>query len=559
MSAMGCDDLEALFGSNTEENVPALQNVTEAVMLEDFSDEEIDIHELEKRIWRDNMRIKHLRERGKGKAGDERTKKSQEALETARKRKMSRAHSGILKYMLKMMEVCNAQGFVYGIISENGTPVTGASDSLREWWKEKVRFDRNGPAAIAKYNNENSISNPNETLRLVGPTTNSLQQLQDPTLGSLLSALMQHCDPPQRRYPLEKGVPPPWWPTGEENWWAELKLPKNEGPPPYKKPHDLKKLWKVGVLTSVIKHIAPDFNKIRKLVRQSKFLQDKLTAKEFATWLAVINQEENVARELYPHHVLASFDNNYDRFIEIEDIGEYDVQLEGESSDAQGKNHSHSNFPNLTPDNFNTFSANYLSHVAAGSYTDLPSKTNSTSELDRFVIRGNYTCGNPQCPYSDSRVCFYDRASRDCHQFVCHYRKGSSSSTPLNHQLMPLGFNNPPFAQPGSVTMTENRILENREGLLDSMVVSFSENTGQAQMTELDHSLLHPSNSNNNNQMLFQSSNPLSSSGDGDLIANNPNSQFVDSLPVDEALDPMYGSQFDPSPNVIQDPSIWLP
>ncbi|KAM0049852.1 putative transcription factor EIL family [Helianthus debilis subsp. tardiflorus] len=111
---------------------------------------------------------------------------------------------------------------------------------------------------------------------------------------------MQHCDPPQRRFPLEKGVLPPWWPTGNEEWWPQLGLQKDqEGPPPFKKPHDLKKAWKVGVLTAVIKHMFPDMAKIRKLVRQSKCLQDKMTAKESATWLAVINQEKVLARELY--------------------------------------------------------------------------------------------------------------------------------------------------------------------------------------------------------------------------------------------------------------------
>ena len=48
---------------------------------------------------------------------------------------------------------------------------------------------------------------------------------------------------------------------------------KGSAAPPYKKPHDLKKAWKVGVLTSVIKHMSPDIGKIRKLVRQSKCLQ----------------------------------------------------------------------------------------------------------------------------------------------------------------------------------------------------------------------------------------------------------------------------------------------
>ncbi|KAJ0736951.1 putative transcription factor EIL family [Helianthus annuus] len=101
--------------------------------------------------------------------------------------------------MLKMMEVCKAQGFVYEIIPEKGKPVGGASDNLWEWWKEKVRFDRNGPAAVAKFQAANSVAVS------IGPTPHTLQELQDTTLGSLLSVLMQHCDPPQRQFPLEKG------------------------------------------------------------------------------------------------------------------------------------------------------------------------------------------------------------------------------------------------------------------------------------------------------------------------------------------------------------------
>jgi hypothetical protein len=115
---------------------------------------------------------------------------------------------------------------------------------------------------------------------------------------------MQHCEPPQRRFPLERGVPPPWWPSGEEEWWPQLgQADKDQqgnnqnphGPPPYKKPHDLKKIWKVGVLTAVIKHMSPDISKIRRLIRQSKCLQDKMTAKESATWLAVLSREEAIA------------------------------------------------------------------------------------------------------------------------------------------------------------------------------------------------------------------------------------------------------------------------
>ncbi|KAF8050253.1 hypothetical protein N665_2016s0008 [Sinapis alba] len=116
---------------------------------------------------------------------------------------------------------------------------------------------------------------------------NPLRELQDPTLGWLLSALMPHCDPPQRRFPFEKGVRPPWWPTGEEYWWSQGQGP---APPSYKKPHDLKKSWKIGVLISVIKHLSP--GKLREIVTQSKSLWNKMTTKERDVWLNVIDQEE---------------------------------------------------------------------------------------------------------------------------------------------------------------------------------------------------------------------------------------------------------------------------
>ncbi|XP_024540650.1 uncharacterized protein LOC112349801 [Selaginella moellendorffii] len=298
---------------------------------EDFSDDDMDVDELEKRIWNDRLRLKRIKDKQKARVnnafssnhsnhsshGQQQQQhhdgpaaqhqnlgnlpKHKQSQEQARRKKMSRAQDGILKYMLKMMEVCKAQGFVYGIIPEKGKPVSGASDNIRAWWKEKVRFDRNGPAAIAKYEAEHGICSRSGggagQLSAAAPTPHTLQELQDTTLGSLLSALMQHCDPPQRRYPLEKGVAPPWWPSGDEEWWPELGLPKGQGPPPYKKPHDLKKVWKVGVLTAVIRHMSPDIGKIRKLVRQSKCLQDKMTAKESATWISVLNQEEALARQ----------------------------------------------------------------------------------------------------------------------------------------------------------------------------------------------------------------------------------------------------------------------
>ncbi|KAK6802446.1 hypothetical protein RDI58_000226 [Solanum bulbocastanum] len=257
----------------------------------DVSDEEIEPNELERRMWKDRVKLKRLKEKQKLAARLAAEKQdNKQVTDQATRKKMSRAQDGILKYMLKLMEVCNARGFVYGIIPDKGKPVSGSSDNIRAWWKEKVKFDKNGLAAIAKYEAEclargDGVGSQNRNPQSV------LEDLQDATLGSLLSSLMQHCDPPQRKYPLEKGISPPWWPTGDEGWWAKMGLPKGQKPP-YRKPHDLKKMWKVGVLTAVIKHMSPDIAKIRRLIRKSKSLQDKMTAKESSIWLAVLSREE---------------------------------------------------------------------------------------------------------------------------------------------------------------------------------------------------------------------------------------------------------------------------
>ncbi|CAN8247034.1 unnamed protein product [Cochlearia groenlandica] len=408
---------------------PLPQAEQDPVLEEDYTDDEIDVDELEKRLWRDKMRLKRLKDQqqqqqqqSKCKEGIDVSKQRQQTQEQARRKKMSRAQDGILKYMLKMMEVCKAQGFVYGIIPEKGKPVTGASDNLREWWKDKVRFDRNGPAAIAKYQSDNNVvvgggsssSGSGLGTGCVGPTVHTLQELQDTTLGSLLSALMQHCDPPQRRFPLEKGVSPPWWPNGEEEWWPELGLAKEQGPPPYKKPHDLKKAWKVGVLTAVIKHMSPDIAKIRKLVRQSKCLQDKMTAKESATWLSIINQEEVLARELYPESCpLLSSPSLGSGSLLINDYREYNV----EGFDVEERK----------PDIMMMMNPPVHCHVkeeaTMGRSLGIARKRKPNNDLNTMVMESTcFTCENGHCPHNKLNLGFQDRISRDNHQLVCLYK-----------------------------------------------------------------------------------------------------------------------------------------
>ncbi|KAF3452579.1 hypothetical protein FNV43_RR03012 [Rhamnella rubrinervis] len=334
----------------------------------DVSDEEIEAEDLERRMWKDRIKLKRIKERQKLIAQQAAEKqKPKQSNDQARRKKMSRAQDGILKYMLKLMEVCKARGFVYGIIPEKGKPVSGASDNIRAWWKEKVKFDKNGPAAIAKYEAECLAMSEADNSRN-GNSQSALQDLQDATLGSLLSSLMQHCDPPQRKFPLEKGVPPPWWPTANEDWWVKLGLPNGQSPP-YKKPHDLKKMWKVGVLTAVIKHMSPDIAKIRRHVRQSKCLQDKMTAKESAIWLGVLSREESFIRQpssdngtsgitemppgrLGEKRAAASSDSDYD--VDGVDDGVVSVSSRedrrSQSMDLEPLGNLHNNTPKLVQD-----------------------------------------------------------------------------------------------------------------------------------------------------------------------------------------------------------------
>ncbi|XP_050156915.1 protein ETHYLENE INSENSITIVE 3-like isoform X4 [Malus sylvestris] len=409
-----------------EEDEAAPEHDPEATVEEDSSDEELGVDELEKRVWKYRMRLKRLKEQDKGTEGADNARQCQPKEQSQRK-KMSRAQDAILKYMLRMMEVCKAEGFVYGIVPKKGKPVTGASDNLREWWKGKVRFGRNGPAAISKYLAEHSIPGKNEDSNAVASTHHTLQELQDGTLGSLLSALLQHCNPPQRRFPLDKGVAPPWWPTGNEEWWTQLNLPKDQGPPPYKKPHDLKKAWKVSVLTAVIKHMSPDIAKIQKLVHQSRCLQDKMTAKESTTWLAIINQEENLAQMLYPDRFPPPLPLWSESFA-ISCTSDYDVEV----VDDEQNNEVEDCQPLFN--HFNTETAGQRDvpmHHIKGELVETNSKfgqkRKQLPEEPHMILNHQiYTCEYLHCPYHDYRLGFLDITARNNHQLTCSHRNNSS-------------------------------------------------------------------------------------------------------------------------------------
>jgi ethylene-insensitive protein 3 len=274
---------------------------------QEFSDSEsgsesIEISDLKRRMWKDQMLLSKLEGRAGGAApsrplapptagADGEEEENPEV--RCRRKAMLRAQDGVLRHMLKMMEACNARGFVYGVIDEAGEPMSGSSDSLRGWWKDNVSFDRSGPMALT------AAPTAGESPLGAASCLHRLQDIQDSTLGSVLSALIQHCVPPQRSFPLERGLAPPWWPTGEEAWWgAQGEVQAHQGVPPYRKPHDLKKAWKISLLSAVIKHMSPRFDQMRKLVWQSKRLQQKMSTKETETWSKILRQEETLSRRL---------------------------------------------------------------------------------------------------------------------------------------------------------------------------------------------------------------------------------------------------------------------
>ncbi|KAK7281024.1 hypothetical protein RIF29_08661 [Crotalaria pallida] len=355
------------------------------------ADECIDYDQLKERMHKDRILLEKLKQRQKDHKPNQELENKEEA---SRRKKMSRAQDSILKYMVKIMEVCNAKGFVYGIVPENGQPVTGSSDSLRGWWKDQIRFDQSAPTAISKYLPllEKGDLDSSSYIHL-------LQELQDTTLGSLLSALMQHCIPPQRRFPLERGISPPWWPTGTEAWWGEQGLLAQEhGPPPYKKPHDLKKAWKVSVLAAIVKHMSPDLDKLRRLVTQSKSLQDKMIAKDSATWCKVVNQEE----------ALLQLTNECLRISPSEEGGEIEKQ-EGESS---------------------THGLNVIDESVGSNSDKRKCKFDFGDSVDKL-----YACQNAQCPRSELSMGFSGKNLRMDHESLCSYSTDGSHVSVQDHLL----------------------------------------------------------------------------------------------------------------------------
>lgn len=120
---------------------------------------------------------------------------------------MNKTIDKVLQNKHKLEDLGHADGFVYGIIPKNGKPISAASENLQCWWKEKARFDRNGPAAIVEYQ-EGFRYNVNVSDQKVfhfkgdnNVSPQKLHELLNTTLGTLLLCYAQFCcNPNQRRY-----------------------------------------------------------------------------------------------------------------------------------------------------------------------------------------------------------------------------------------------------------------------------------------------------------------------------------------------------------------------
>ncbi len=85
-----CGDMEFFSGKLPEKDLGCLQNEPEATVEDDYTDDEIDIDELERRMRRDKMRLKRLKEQNKSREGVDMVKQRQ-SQEQARRKKMSGA------------------------------------------------------------------------------------------------------------------------------------------------------------------------------------------------------------------------------------------------------------------------------------------------------------------------------------------------------------------------------------------------------------------------------------------------------------------------------------
>ncbi|KAH0923070.1 hypothetical protein HID58_023088 [Brassica napus] len=107
----------------------------------DRVNEDISYDDLKKRMWKDRNLMCKLKQQKQddhdlsypsSSTSPPSSSPSSSAIvrraEASRRKKMARSQDSVLKYMMKIMEVCKARGFVYGIVPEKGKPISDDED-----------------------------------------------------------------------------------------------------------------------------------------------------------------------------------------------------------------------------------------------------------------------------------------------------------------------------------------------------------------------------------------------------------------------------------------------
>ncbi|GMH10960.1 hypothetical protein Nepgr_012801 [Nepenthes gracilis] len=165
-----------------------------------------------------------------------------------------------------------------------------------------------------------------------------------------------------------------------------------------------------------------------------------MTAKESVTWLAIINHEGTLARELYPDRCRPFFSSSGAGLFAINDSGEYDIEGAADEAnfDGQEQKPENLNLTNLRIENnaempvFPQF-PNPINEDDA-IISDFNQKRKASVEMRQITDCQICTCGFLRCPYSQIQLGFHDRIPRDNHQLTCFYRANSGGFAVPNLQ-----------------------------------------------------------------------------------------------------------------------------
>ncbi|KAI4382626.1 hypothetical protein MLD38_008566 [Melastoma candidum] len=171
------------------------------------------------------------------------------------------------------------------------------------------------------------------------------------------------------------------------------------------------------------------------LVHQSKCLQDKMTAKESATWLAILNQEEALCRKLYRGTTHNFSGSAYRSSFLTTDVGDYDVEgacdeqvlVAEERKPLVGFSGHRQQFPRevVMPPSIYQIKSEWLESNCSNEQVLMPKRKQLFDGPNMNKYRETYTCEFRECSYSDADLGFDDRVSRNNHQMICLHRNSS--------------------------------------------------------------------------------------------------------------------------------------